>query len=363
MEALESTFEELRLRPRRWLVTGAAGFIGSHLVEQLLDLGQWVRGVDNFSSGHAQNVVDVVRKVGSKRASRLEFVQGDVRNRDACEELVRGIDVILHQAALGSVPRSMDDPLSTHASNVDGFVNLLEAARRASVPRLVYASSSSVYGDDDSERKLEQRIGHALSPYATSKLVDELYADVFWRAYGLESIGLRYFNVFGPRQDPEGPYAAVIPRWTDALARGEACELYGDGGKTRDFCFVTNVVHANLLAALASEGAVAERVFNIACGDTTRLDQLFELVRDRVARFVPRAAQAELSPKPPRAGDIASSLASIERARAALGYEPRWNVAEGLDETVEWFVAAGEAVSERPSGLVTMRGADLLESA
>lgn len=361
MHGFEALKEELQRRPRRWLVTGAAGFIGSHLVEQLLELGQLVRGVDNFSTGHPENVVDVVRAVGSKRARCFELVQADLRHPDVCRAAVAGVDRVLHQAALGSVPRSVEDPLSTHASNVDASVQLLEAARQAGVERVVYASSSSVYGDDSADEKREERLGRALSPYATSKRVGELYADVFWRAYGLESVGLRYFNVFGPRQDPAGAYAAVIPRWTRLLLAGEPCVLYGDGGKTRDFCYVDNVVQANLLAALAPADALVERVFNVACGQATRLDDLYRMIRERVAQIAPAAAAAELSREPPRAGDIESSLADITRARAMLGYQPTWDVAAGLDETVRWFASNGDAVADRPSGMLFMRGAAALD--
>jgi UDP-N-acetylglucosamine/UDP-N-acetylgalactosamine 4-epimerase len=361
MDRFETVLEELRNRPRRWLVTGAAGFIGSHLVERLLELGQWVRGADNFSTGHPENVVDVVRAVGSRRAAQLEFIEADLRDRDRCDELVDGIEIVLHQAALGSVPRSMTEPLATHASNVNGFVNLLDAMRERGVRRMVYASSSSVYGDEPSDNKCEPVTGRALSPYATSKLIDELYADVFARVYGLEPVGLRYFNVFGPRQDPNGPYAAVIPRWTGALLAREPCVLYGDGGKTRDFCYVDNVVQANLLAALAPAEALEDPVFNIACGSATSLDALHAMLRERVAELAPDFALPELVREPPRAGDIASSLANVERACSRLGYAPRWDVPAGLTETVRWFAARAEAPRERPSGLLVMRGAELLD--
>jgi UDP-N-acetylglucosamine/UDP-N-acetylgalactosamine 4-epimerase len=363
MEHYEGVLEELRQRPRRWLVTGAAGFIGSHLVERLLELGQWVRGVDNFSTGHPQNVIDVVRAVGSRHAARLEFIEADIRHRERCAEMVDGVEVVLHQAALGSVPRSITEPLATHGSNVDGFVNVLDAMRERGVRRMVYASSSSVYGDEPSDEKVEQRIGRALSPYATSKLVDEHYADVFARVYGLELAALRYFNVFGPRQDPNGPYAAVIPRWTRSLLAREACVLYGDGGKTRDFCYVDNVVQANLLAALAPPEALLEPVFNIACGAATRLDALHAMISQRVAELTAASSLPDLVAEPARAGDIANSLANIDRAQTRLGYVPRWGVAAGLTETVRWFAAQPVAPRERPSGLLVMRGAELLEQA
>jgi UDP-N-acetylglucosamine 4-epimerase len=361
MGRYETVLTDLRQKPRRWLVTGAAGFVGSHLVEQLLELGQWVRGVDNFSTGHPENIVDVVRAVGSRRAAQLEFMHADVKNARECREMVDGVDVILHQAALGSVPRSMADPLATYASNVEGFVQLLDAARGAGIARIVYASSSSVYGDEPSTDKLEPRLGRALSPYATSKLVDELYAEIYARVYGLTAVGLRYFNVFGPRQDPNGPYAAVVPRWTCQLLAGEPCVLYGDGGKTRDFCYVDNVVQANLLAATAAESTLSESIFNIACGSTTRLDRLFELIRERVAELTRNARGGDLVREPPRVGDIENSLANIERAERVLGYSPDWDVARGITETVAWF--ANDLPSDRPSGLLVMRGGELLQRA
>jgi UDP-N-acetylglucosamine 4-epimerase len=329
--------ERLCERRQTWLVTGAAGFIGSHLVEVLLELGQFVVGLDNFSTGYRENLDDALARVDARRFCLIE---GDLRDRNVCRRAVEGVEVVLHQAALGSVPRSIDDPISTHESNVDGFVNLLDAARQARVSRFVYASSSSVYGDDPSQRKCEDRRGRPLSPYATTKVVDEAYADVYFGAFGLETVGLRYFNVFGPRQDPAGAYAAVIPRWTRLLLEGASCPLFGDGDKSRDFSHVDNVVLANLLAATAPRLAVESRVFNIACGERTTLFQLFELLREHAVGFEQRAQGVSLVPHPAKAGDIEHSLADINRARALLGYEPARNVADGLAATVGWFATA-----------------------
>ncbi len=330
--AYERLCSELTARPRRWLVTGAAGFIGSNLVQRLLELEQQVVGLDNFATGHRRNLSDAVMHTG-----RFQFIEGDIRDAERCQRAVQGADVVLHQAALGSVPRSVQDPVTSNAANVDGFLNMLVAARDAGVRRFVYASSSSVYGDDLSSPKREERIGRPLSPYAVTKHVNEVYADVFWKTYGIECMGLRYFNVFGPRQDPNGPYAAVIPRWTEALIAGQQCVLFGDGAKSRDFCFVANVVQANLLAALAGPDAVAARVFNIACGEQTSLDQLFSMIRERVARTVPVAAGKELDRQPARVGDIAHSLADITRATELLHYQPTHRIAQGLDEAVAWY--------------------------
>jgi UDP-N-acetylglucosamine 4-epimerase len=333
----EEVSGKLRSKPERWLVTGAAGFIGSHLVEALLRLDQDVVGLDNFATGHEMNLDDVRRRVGSERAARFRFIEGDVRNRASCLAALDDVSLVLHEAAIGSVPRSMDDPWTTHSNNVDGFVTLLLAARETNVRRIVYASSSSVYGDDQSSPKLEGQIGRPLSPYATSKLVDEICADTFRRTHNIDSVGLRYFNVFGPRQDPNGAYAAVIPRWIEALLTGKPCVVYGDGSTSRDFCFVANVVQANLLAALAGENDIAPRVFNVAYGARTTLLELFDAIRERAAVFTPEARGVVLKRDPPRAGDIAHSLAAIDRARACFGYEPAYDLRRGLDATVAWY--------------------------
>lgn len=327
---------ELRARPATWLVTGAAGFIGSHLVERLLGLDQEVVGLDNFATGHRSNLEELRRRVGSTRAARFRFLEGDLRDPEACRAACRGVERVLHQAALGSVPRSLEDPLTTHAVNVDGFVHMLLAAREAGVRRFVYASSSAVYGDHPGLPKREPEIGRALSPYAVSKRVNEIYAGVFQDAYGLESVGLRYFNVFGSRQDPEGPYAAVIPRWVRQLLRGEPCVLFGDGETSRDFCHVDNAVQANLLAATCPAEATND-VYNVSVGGRTTLAELHRLLRERVARYRPDAAAARPEFADFRPGDVRHSQADIAHARARLGYEPEAGVEAGLDSAVEWF--------------------------
>ena len=334
-----------KLSPQQcWLVTGAAGFIGSHLVENLIQKGQRVVGIDNFSTGKRDNI-DYLRESADPESRELfTFFEQDIRDREGVADLIarHTPDVILHQAALGSVPRSIADPIASHQSNVDGFVNMLEAGRLSNVKRFVYASSSSVYGDIADSSKVESRIGNCLSPYAVTKRCDEIYAQVFGRTYGMETIGLRYFNVFGPRQDPKGPYAAVIPRWLEAIRSGEQAVMYGDGSTSRDFCFVRNVVQANILAGTVdSESAAVNGVVNIACGATTSLKKLHELLRDEFARIKRIDVSKIPLPKeePFRMGDILHSLADISLARSALGYEPTHSVEQGIKELVSWFMS------------------------
>jgi UDP-N-acetylglucosamine 4-epimerase len=333
----QDTCEALRVAPRRWLVTGAAGFIGSALVEELLALGQTVVGVDNFATGHRRNLEDVLRGAPAGSERRFEFVEGDICDPALCRLVTTGVDAVLHQAALGSVPRSLEDPLASHRANVDGFLTLVLAARDSGVKRVVYASSSSVYGDSPELPKVEERTGRVLSPYAATKAIDELYAGVVQRCYGLELTGLRYFNVFGRRQDPDGPYAAVIPRWIGALLAGQECRIFGDGQTSRDFCYVDNAVQANLLAATAPASTTGA-IYNVACGQRTTLLELFGLLRDLLSRHRPDIAAMRPAHAPPRPGDIAHSLASIARIRDQLGYEPSHDIATGLARTVPWFV-------------------------
>jgi UDP-N-acetylglucosamine 4-epimerase len=328
--------EQLVNRPRRWLVTGVAGFIGSALLERLLDLGQDVVGVDSFLTGHRRNLDDVLA-INPDERLQFRFVEGDLRDPAIAREVCQDVDVVLHQAALGSVPRSIKDPLSTHQHNVDAFLNVLVGARDAGVKRIVYASSSSVYGDHPGLPKHEDRIGKPLSPYAATKRTDELYAQVFQDCYGQELIGLRYFNVFGRRQDPNGVYAAVIPRWIANLIDGKPCAIFGDGSSSRDFCYVDNIVQANLLAATAPDAAVTGTVYNCGCNERTDLRELFAMLRDNLAKDFPHIAGAEPSFEGPRPGDIPHSQAAIDKIRAALGYAPTHLVAEGMAETVAWF--------------------------
>ena len=337
MTRYEAVQELLLDHPRTWLITGVAGFIGSHLLEKLLRLNQNVVGLDNFATGKRRNLSAVEARVGRDAFTHFRFIEGDICDAQTCALAMTGIEFVLHEAALASVPRSMADPARTHAANVDGFVNVLLAARSAGVRRVVYASSSSVYGDEPSDLKVEPRTGRPLSPYATSKLVNEIYADTLRRTHGIESVGLRYFNVFGPRQDPHGAYAAVIPRWTEQLSSGQPCLVFGDGSASRDFCFVDNVVQANVLAACVPEAANAGGVFNVAYGARTTLRELFSAIRARVAMLRPSAADKQLQVEAPRPGDIPHSLANIQLARDVLGYQPEYDLAKGLDQTVPFY--------------------------
>jgi UDP-N-acetylglucosamine 4-epimerase len=332
--------EQLRREPRRWVVTGGAGFIGSHLVELLLRHGQRVRVLDDYSTGREENVAAVRREVGPEAAARLEVLRGDIRDPAACAAALRGAELVLHQAALGSVPRSIAHPLATHDVNVTGFLRILEAARAARVRRVVYASSSSVYGDHPELPKREEAVGRPLSPYAASKRCDEHYASAFARCYGLELVGLRYFNVFGPRQDPSGPYAAVVPLWFAGLLRGDVVAINGDGETSRDFCYVANAVQANVLAALTSRDEAIGQVFNVAFGARTTLNELFGLVRDEVARLRPEAAAARPAYRDFRGGDVRHSLADVSKAARLLGYAPTHSVADGLAEAAAWYARA-----------------------
>ena len=325
--------------PRTWLVTGAAGFIGSNLAEALLRLGQRVVGLDNFATGYRRNVEAVRQAVGTEAAARYRFTEGDIRDLDACRAACDGADYVLHQAALGSVPRSIEDPLATHATNVDGFVHMLVAARDADVQRFVYASSSSVYGDHAGLPKVEAETGTPLSPYAVSKRTNELYARTFQDHYDLETVGLRYFNVFGRRQDPDGAYAAVIPKWIGQLLDGGRPTIFGDGETSRDFCYIANVVQANLRAALAPSDAT-NAVYNIAYGDRTTLAELYASIVGNIQAQRPSLDLPDAEYGPFRAGDVRHSLADVSAARDRLGYAPIYSAQEGLDEAIAWYLAA-----------------------
>ena len=329
---------ELRAAPRSWLVTGGAGFIGSHLLEELLGLGQTVRVLDNLATGKRANVDAVLAVAGPDAARRCTFVEGDIADAATAARACTGVDYVLHQAALGSVPRSIADPRASHRANVDGFLEMLIAARDAGVKRFVYASSSSVYGDEPNLPKVESRVGRVLSPYAGTKAVNELYAGFFQLTYGLECVGLRYFNVFGPRQDPDGPYAAVMPKWVKALLRGEPCTINGDGETSRDFCFVKNAVQANLLSAVAP-AASTDTAYNVAFGERTTLTDLFAMLRDGLAVERPELASAQPVFADFRPGDVRHSLADIAKARELLGYAPTHDVKRGIGEALAWYAA------------------------
>jgi UDP-N-acetylglucosamine/UDP-N-acetylgalactosamine 4-epimerase len=328
---------ELAGERARWLVTGGAGFIGSHLVEALLALGQEVISLDNLSRGHRANLEQVCN---GDHASRHRFIEADICDLAACREACAGADFVLHHAALGSVPGSIADPIAANAANVNGFVNMLVAARDAGVRRFVYAASSSTYGDEESLPKVEERIGRPLSPYAVTKYVNELYADVFSRCYAMECIGLRYFNVFGARQDPDGPYAAVIPRWIRALLNRHPVEIFGDGETTRDFCYVKNVVQVNLLAAFAPGEEALNQVYNVAVGERTSLNSLYGALRVLLARYAEHAADARPRYRDFREGDVRHSLADISKAYRLLGYRPSHRLQQGLEEALPWYVKA-----------------------
>jgi UDP-N-acetylglucosamine 4-epimerase len=337
MQTYENLLERIKARPRAWLVTGCAGFIGSHLAEHLLRLEQRVIGLDNFSTGSWDNLAHVKQCVGESRWRNFKFIEGDIRSLETCREACRSVELVLHQAALGSVPRSIDDPAATNDSNVNGQLNMLIAARDAGVSRFVYASSSAVYGSDTTMPKVEGVIGRPMSPYGLSKHVNELYASVFATCYGFESIGLRYFNVFGPRQDPDGAYPSVIPAWIGALLRGQSAYINGDGSIARDFCHVDNVVQANLRAAMVEAPAALNQAYNVALGDLTSLTELFEIIRARMAKRLPHLRSVRAVHREPRRGDLPFSRADISKAQQLLGFEPRVRIAEGLESTIAWY--------------------------
>ncbi len=337
MTRYEQLQSQLRQAPKTWLVTGVAGFIGSNLLETLLKLDQRVVGLDNFATGHQRNLDEVQSLVGSVQWNNFKFIKGDIRQLADCHQACAGVDYALHQAALGSVPRSLADPIATNDTNISGFLNMLVAARDAQVQSFTYAASSSTYGDHPALPKVEENIGNPLSPYAVTKYVNELYANVFARSYGFKAVGLRYFNVFGPRQDPNGAYAAVIPKWTDALLKGETVYINGDGETSRDFCFVANAVQANLLAACAPQEA-KDQVYNVALGDRTTLNQLFAALRDALqADGVSPATQP--SYRDFRAGDVRHSQADIGKAQRLLGFEPTHRIHDGIGAAMPWYVA------------------------
>lgn len=327
-------------QPATWLVTGVAGFIGSNLLEALLRLDQNVVGLDNFATGHRHNLEQVKQLVTPEQWQRFQFIEGDIRDLATCHRACLGADYVLHQAALGSVPRSLDDPITSNATNIDGFLNMLVAARDAGVKRFVYAASSSTYGDHPGLPKVEDVIGKPLSPYAVTKYVNELYADVFARSYGMQSMGLRYFNVFGPRQDPNGAYAAVIPKWLASMIRNEPLYVNGDGETTRDFCYVSNVVQANLLCACTGNANAINQVFNVAVGGRTSLNQLLAMMRQVLLPNFPHLHDFAPVYRDFRAGDVRHSQADISKSEQLLGYRPTHTIQQGLAEAIDWYVAS-----------------------
>lgn len=337
MSRYQSIIQQLESSPKTWLVTGVAGFIGSNLLETLLKLNQQVVGLDNFATGHQRNLDEVKGLVSSEQWSRFRFIEGDIRKIEDCKQAVNGVDYVLHQAALGSVPRSINDPATTNAVNISGFLNMLIAARDEKVKSFTYAASSSTYGDHPALPKVEENIGNPLSPYAVTKYVNELYADVFARTYEFKSIGLRYFNVFGQRQDPEGAYAAVIPKWTASMIQGEEVFINGDGETSRDFCFIENTVQMNILAATAEDEAKNE-VYNVAVGDRTTLNTLYQSIKTALSEN-----KINVSGDPTyrdfRAGDVRHSQADISKAKNKLGYEPTHKILEGIKKAMPWYVA------------------------
>lgn len=332
------TRQHLQQNSYCWLVTGVAGFIGSNLLETLLGLNQEVVGLDNFSTGHPYNLDQVKMAVGPEAWSNFKFIEGDIRQLADCRKACENVDFVLHQAALGSVPRSIDDPILTNESNVSGFLNILISARDAKVKRFVYAASSSTYGDHPGLPKVEPIIGQPLSPYAVTKYVNELYADVFARCYAMQSIGLRYFNIFGPRQDPNGAYAAVIPQWIAALIRNQPLYINGDGETSRDFCFVENAVQANLLAALTTHAQAVNQVYNIALNARTSLNQLYAMMHDLLIDRFPHLSNHQPTYRDFRQGDVRHSQADIGKAHELLGYVPTHRIDQGLKQSMDWYL-------------------------
>ncbi|MDC3197498.1 NAD-dependent epimerase/dehydratase family protein [Luminiphilus sp.] len=342
MTRIEKIESHLRDNQMTWAVTGVAGFIGSNLLEKLLILNQKVVGLDNYDTGNRANIdsaiADANNFVGRDLSQNFMFINGDIRELSDCREVVRGVDYVLHQAALGSVPRSVADPINTNRANVDGFLNMLVASKDAKVKRFVYAASSSTYGDHAELPKVEHQIGNPLSPYAVTKAVNEMYASVFARAYGFKTIGLRYFNVFGKRQSPTGAYAAVIPKWVGSILEGDEVFINGDGETSRDFCYIDNTVQMNLLAATVNDDAAVDQVYNVALNDRTSLNDLYHMIEERLIRRCPGLERKKPTYVDFRQGDVRHSQADISKAQSLLGFQPQFPVAKGLDETMDWYV-------------------------
>lgn len=336
MDSYKALIEALPYEPRIWLITGVAGFIGSNLLEHLLKLDQRVVGLDNFATGHQSNLDEVQFLMSPEQWSQFTFIEGDICNQEDCARACEDVDYVLHQAALGSVPRSINDPITTNATNINGFLNMLVAARDAGVKSFTYAASSSTYGDHLALPKMEDNIGKPLSPYAVTKYVNELYADVFAKTYGFNTIGLRYFNVFGKRQDPNGAYAAVIPKWTAAMIQGDEVFINGDGETSRDFCFIENAVQANLLAATANDDAKNE-IYNVAVGDRTTLNDLCHALQAALAENGKPYESAPIY-RDFRAGDVRHSQADIGKAATKLGYAPQYRISDGIARAMPWYI-------------------------
>jgi UDP-N-acetylglucosamine/UDP-N-acetylgalactosamine 4-epimerase len=342
MTKYEQLQEHLKDNQSTWLVTGVAGFIGSNLLEKLLILNQKVVGLDNFDTGYQHNIdqaiEDANKATGKNLSGNFKFINGDIRELNDCKQACNGVDYVLHQAALGSVPRSIEDPINTNRANIDGFLNMLVAAKDAKVKRFVYAASSSTYGDHPDLPKVEDRIGNPLSPYAVTKVVNELYAQVFAKTYGFKTIGLRYFNIFGKRQNPNGAYAAVIPKWVSAILNNEDVFINGDGETSRDFCYIDNTVQINLLAATTDNDKAVDQVYNVALNDRTSLNTLYQMIEERLIQRTQGLEKKRPIYRDFRAGDVRHSLADISKAQQLLNYQPKYKIDKGLDESMDWYV-------------------------
>jgi len=342
MTKYEELQEHLKGNQSTWLITGVAGFIGSNLLEKLLILNQKVVGLDNFDTGHQHNInqaiQDASNTTGKDLSGNFKFINGDIRELGNCKQACSGVDYVLHQAALGSVPRSIEDPINTNRANIDGFLNMLVASKDVKVKRFVYAASSSTYGDHPDLPKVEDKIGNPLSPYAVTKVVNELYASVFAKTYNFKTIGLRYFNIFGKRQDPNGAYAAVIPKWVAAILNKDDVYINGDGETSRDFCYIDNTVQMNLLAATTDNDEATDQVYNVALNDRTSLNRLYQMIEERLIQRTQGLEKKEPVYRDFRAGDVRHSQANIDKAQALLGYQPKYMISEGMDEAMDWYV-------------------------
>jgi UDP-N-acetylglucosamine 4-epimerase len=342
VDKFEEIQKYLKNNQKTWLITGVAGFIGSNLLEKLLILNQKIIGLDNFDTGHNFNLDEAIRDAnnftGEDLSGNFSFINGDIREINDCKRACKGVDYVLHQAALGSVPRSIEDPINTNKANIDGFLNMLVASKEADIKRFVYAASSSTYGDHPDLPKQEDKIGNPLSPYAVTKLVNELYAKVFSETYGIETIGLRYFNIFGKRQDPKGAYAAVIPKWISAILNQDDVFINGDGETSRDFCFVENAIQINILAAITENHKAVNQVYNVALNDRTSLNQLYEMIEKGILKRVKKLERKDPIYRDFRPGDVRHSQANIEKAEILLGYFPKHTISVGLEETIDWYL-------------------------